>query len=189
MLAVILGLVVAAAVAHRAKALHADERSITLASLAGSFAVSDRGFFTFCVGGCAAPTNLIPVNVVQVGQQTFDDSGNFCAVVTGIGAAVIQKAPAIFSAFTVAGAVTAFDPTTGTGDVTATGYNGGSCTGAVFNSAGSTPEATVTQKIVVSQNANHIAFAAKVTRLDGTTAGHFFLGALDRQHLRQTGDD
>jgi hypothetical protein len=184
MLAAILVLA-AAIVVHRVEALHADEHGITLASLAGGFAESDSGIGTTCVGGCAAPTKLVPVNRIDVGQLTFDDSGNFCGVLIAVGAVVAgQQSPAVTSDQTIVGMITAFDSVTESGKTTFKVYTGGSCTGAVFNSNGSTFVGHGTHKIVVSQNANHIAVEiTSVTNVTGTIAGAILLGSLDRQNF------
>jgi len=186
MLAAILVLA-AAIVAHRVEALHADEDGITLASLAGGFAVSDSGIGTFCVGGCAAPTKLVPFNSIHVGQVTFDGAGNYCGVLTAVGLPVAGSSKLLpAGAATFAGTVTAFDPITQSGDITHTIYDGGSCSGAVFNGNGATIGGTVTAKIVVSQNANHLAFAARFAPATGSDphGGNFFLGAFDRQNFQ-----
>jgi hypothetical protein len=183
----ILGVVLMAAVVGRPiKALHAEEGGITLASLAGSFAASATGIETVCVGGCAAPTKLVPLNDLNVGQETLDDLGNFCGFFTFVAAPVAgTKNPASTGRLTIAGKVSAFDPVTESGDDTFSVYVGGSCTGAVFNSGGATLNATGTRKFVVSQNGNHIAFAlTSLTNVTGTIGGVFFFGTFDRQEAR-----
>jgi hypothetical protein len=185
----ILGMVLIAAVAlHPVKALCADESGITLAGLAGGWAQSDSGFATVCVGGCAAPTQLVPFKVMQVGQVTFDDSGNFCAAVTNLSAPVAGTSKVVSPlALTMVGTVTAFDPITESGDGTNKTYGGGSCTGAVFNSAGSTFRNTASLKLVVSANGNHIAIAIGNVKNVATLPvnGTILFGALDRQRFEQ----
>jgi hypothetical protein len=183
----ILGMVLIAAVVGRpVKALHADEGGIALASLAGSFATSGTGLETFCVGGCATPTKLVPLNELNVGQETLDDLGNFCGFFTFVVAPVAgTKNPASTGRVTIAGKVSAFDPVTESGDDTFSVYVGGSCTGAVFNSGGATLNTTGTRKFVVSQNGNHIVFGlTSLTNVTGTVGGVVFFGTFDRQEAR-----
>jgi hypothetical protein len=183
----ILGMVLIAAVAlHPVKALCADQSGITLAGLAGGWAESDSGFITQCVGGCAAPTQLVPFNVMLVGQVTFDDLGNFCAARTSLSAPVAGTSKVVSPvALTIVGTITAFDPITESGDGTFKFYGGGSCTGAVFNSAGSTFRGTSSIKLVVSANGNHIAMAIGNQKFAATLPinGAILFGALDRQQF------
>jgi hypothetical protein len=90
-------------------------------------------------------------------------------------------------AITIVGTITAFDPITESGDGTNKFYGGGSCTGAVFNSAGSTFRGTASLKLVVSANGDHIAIAIGNVKFATTLPinGNILFGALDRQQFEQ----
>jgi len=140
-----------------------DDQGVTLASLAGNFAGRGGGFYTACFNGAAliscssvspVPT-LVPANDSAILRTTRDAAGNFCEVITETGGRLSGAKFFNFQTRTVVGTTTSFDPTTGSGTESFSRYNGGSCSGAVWDGKG-TQTATGTDSFVVSDSGDRI---------------------------------
>src|SRR5260370_26260798 len=123
----------------------AQDDGVTLASLAGKFAGRGSGFFTLCFNAgftaqedCATAPHQVPFNQTGIFYRTGDVAGNFCGVITITTAPVFgTKFPAGVSTTTQVGTTT-FDPTTGSGTESFSGYSGESRVGADCDSRGAT---------------------------------------------------
>ncbi|MBV8891845.1 MAG: hypothetical protein JO266_07730 [Acidobacteria bacterium] len=133
----------------------ADEQGIPEPS--GTFAVSVHGSFALCLtanfapGACGASgVTTYPVSLGSVGTITYA-SGIGCESDAQVLAALPPNTlPTIVSTNThVVVRITSFDSTTGVGTASTTGYSGGSCNGADFDSSGATETSTGTIQIVV----------------------------------------
>ncbi|MBV9481569.1 MAG: hypothetical protein JO249_12580 [Acidobacteria bacterium] len=139
-----------------------DEQGIPEPS--GSYAVSVHGSFALCLnpsenfaaGACGASgVTAYPVSFEEVGTITYA-SGIGCESVYQVLAALPSSpaytAPNIVSpnAHTVV-KITSYDAATGVGTASFTGYTGGSCNGASFDSSGAIETATGTLQIVVTE--------------------------------------
>ena len=140
-----------------------DDEGVTLASLAGNFAGRGSGFFTVCFNGGAlidcsslspVPT-LVPANDSAILHVTRDAAGNSCEIITETSGRLSGAKFFNFQTRTVVGATTSFDQTTGSGTESFRRYNGGSCSGAVWDGAG-TLTATGTDSFVVSDSGDRI---------------------------------
>jgi hypothetical protein len=103
-----------------------------------------------------SPTCVV-LNVIEAGQTVRDSAGNGCG--THVAVANLSppvQAPPFVVPVTHVFKVTKYDPTTGIGDQTLTEYSGGTCNGAIFNSAGATQSVTGTLHFVVSEGGNRI---------------------------------
>ncbi len=120
----------------------------------GNFSLTVRGSeASSCAGGSCA----VVLNIIEAGATVRDASGNGC----GAHVAVVNTAPPGASAPIVATIthvfkVTHYDPGTGVGDQSLTEYFGGTCNGAIFNSAGATQVTDGTLHFVVSDGGNRI---------------------------------
>lgn len=159
-LALIMAAVLVAAASMFGPMAGTAQAQTTTASLQASYAAKSVGSLSVCTnsGGCsvASPT-VVPLNFASDAQGAADAAGNYCATATSASSPLVGSAVAAFSSTkVVTGSLTSFDSTTGQGDVTFNIYNGGSCTGAAFNSTGATLIATGTSHVVVSDSANRI---------------------------------
>ncbi len=170
-----------------------DDQGVTLASLAGNFAGRGSGFFSLCfaapitafttVVDCASVgAHPLPFNQTGIFRKTGDAAGNFCGVITITTAPVSgTKFPAGVSASTTVG-TTSFDPTTGSGTQSFSRYNGGTCSGAVFDSTGATPLGTTTSSFVVSDSGDRIeSIVTSFSTVTGSVQGNVFSTTSIRQ--------
>ena len=166
-----------------------DDQGVTLADLAGNFAGRGSGFFTRCLNvgftapeDCATAPHQVPFNQTGIFHRTSDAAGNFCGVITVATAPVSgTKFPAGVSASTTVG-TTSFDPTTGSGTQSFSRYNGGTCSGAVFDSTGATPLGTTTSSFVVSDSGDRIeSIVTSFSTVTGTVQGNVFSTTSIRQ--------
>jgi hypothetical protein len=142
----------------------ARERRVTMARLAGKFAVAGSGSFTLCLsagalGSCSSgsPVALVTMNDRLVAQLTRDAAGNGCGVATDTIVPVSGTSlPAMVTKTHSVSTITSFDPTTGTGTISRSRYLGGSCVGATFHNAGAHLLDTNTGTFVVSDSGNRI---------------------------------
>jgi len=151
-----------------------DQGGVTLASLAGKFAARGSGSLTLCFNAmhtalqdCATAPIVVPYNFARIEQETRDAAGNSCGVPTVTSAPVAGTIfPAGLSTATIVGTTT-FDPTTGSGTISLKGYHGGTCIGALFDSAGATQTNTGTFRFLVSDSGNRIeAIATSVSYMN-----------------------
>jgi hypothetical protein len=140
-----------------------DDEGVTLASVAGKFAGRGSGFFTACLNAgvlidCSTvspvPT-LVPSRDIAILHTTRYAAGNSCEVITETFGLVSGAKRFNFQTRTVVGTTTSFDPTTGSGSESFSRYHGGSCSGAVWDGAG-TLTATGTDSFVVSDSGDRI---------------------------------
>ncbi len=166
-----------------------DQGGVTLADLAGNFAGRGSGFFTRCLNAgftapedCATAPHQVPFNQTGIFHRTEDAAGNFCGVITITTAPVSgTKFPAGVSASTTVG-TTSFDPTTGSGIQSFSRYNGGTCSGAVFDSTGATLTGTTTSSFVVSDSGNRIeSIVTSFSTVTGSVQGNVFSQTAIRQ--------
>ena len=132
-------------------------RHPALARLAGNFAGRGGGFFTACINGpCFSPgSSLSPNSDTAILHTTRDAAGHSCEVITETFGRVSGEPDFNVQTRTVVGTTTTFDPTTGSGSENFSRYNGGSCSGAVWDGTG-TLTATGTDSFVVSDSGNRI---------------------------------
>jgi len=166
-----------------------DDEGVTLASLAGKFAGRGSGFFTLCFNAgftapedCATAPHQVPFNQTGIFHRTGDAAGNFCGVITVTIAPVSgTKFPAGVSASTTVG-TTSFDPTTGSGTQSFSRYNGGTCSGPVFDMTGATLTGTTTSSFVVSDSGNRIeSIVTSFSTVTGSVQGNVFSQTAIRQ--------
>jgi hypothetical protein len=126
----------------------------------GSYGLTAPGTFAVCLNpttyaeeACSTSGVLVyPITFVEVGTITYS-SGTFCESDYQVTAALPPSASpssATLNAHTV-GKLTSYDAATGTGTGEFTGYNGGSCIGASFDSRGATEVSSGTYQIVVTE--------------------------------------
>jgi hypothetical protein len=128
----------------------------------GSYAVSVHGSFALCLnpsfaaGECGASgVTAFPVSFEEVGTITYA-SGIGCESDYQVLAA-LPSSPAYTAANIVSlnahvvVKITSYDAATGVGTASTTGYTGGSCNGASFDSSGATETSTGTIQIVVTE--------------------------------------
>lgn len=150
-----------------------------LTELAGTFSFTLNGALALCLGNtpdrppalCGSPNStVVPSTVVEVGVYTFDTAGTACGTLTETEAAspVGTASPTVRVLHSVL-QTTVYDPTTGQGDASVTNYVGGQCTGATFDSTGTT---------VASNQTYHFALSSGGQRLDFVVTSHIPLAGL-----------
>ena len=101
---------------------------------------------------------VIPITAVLNGVSAFDRSSNGCTAVTEVDSNLpVDASPSRVT--TNENMVTTplnYDPTTGTGDFSLTGYTGGKCNGAAFDSTGATEISSGTSHAVVSEGGDRV---------------------------------
>jgi len=156
----------------------------------GQFAATVSGSVAVCLtpdGSAEAPCNtagglVVPLRVLFTGVSTIDKSGNSCAsmVETDTGFPVNATTPEFTPNEHAAGTVTAYDSSTGTGDLSFTGYIGGSCNGANFDSTGARKISSGTDHFVVSEQGKRIDVQLTTLTNPNNTIGHFSLSGVSR---------
>ena len=164
---------------------------------AGQFSITAQGSVTACVNpntlqleACGTLGELIvPVSIVRVGVDTFDQQGNFCVSAADVEAPNIPPLypivmpPIVTADLHVAGKVLDYDPSTGSGDYTFTTYSGGTCSGAIFNSTGATQIASGYDHIVITENGSRFdGIAIKITNPTNSILGFSYSFTGLRQH-------
>jgi hypothetical protein len=142
---------------------------IPLTALAGTYTITGSGSFAICSGPAPTFTEIpcskfipgtdisFPQTVVEVGEDTFDAKGNSCDTITEtISDFPVDFSPPIVATVHIVTHMTSYDPSTGVGDLSGTGYIGGSCNGAVFNNKGATKDGTFLNHFVASDNGKRI---------------------------------
>ena len=148
----------------------ANDGGVTLASLAGKFALKGSGFYTVCftdnfttpVDCASALHQEVRFNATVVSHGTRDAAGNSCGVTTST--ITPTDAPDYGARFptrmnftrTNVSTTASFDPTTGSGSSSFKQYLGGRCNEAVFDSTGAVLTGTGTQSFMVSDSGNRI---------------------------------
>jgi hypothetical protein len=126
----------------------------------GQYSIARHGSFADCLNpakgyaeeSCSASGVFVyPITVIAVGSITYA-SGNGCGTDTEVFSALPPNAmPSTLGPETVVVKVTKYNSTTGIGSASYTGYSGGSCDGANFDSSGATVIATATLQFVVTR--------------------------------------
>ena len=145
-----------------------DDEGTPLKALAGKYSSTAHASYALCLD----PTNnfaeiscadnkakVFPETEVDVGNGTQDASGNSCTTYTGtISDQPPDVSPPIVAVFQVVSKDTSFDPATGAGDGTYTGYTGGKCVGADFDSGGATKVVSGGFHFVISDHRKRVDF-------------------------------
>jgi hypothetical protein len=147
------------------KQVTADQGWTPLEQVAGTYAFTDQGSIavcldqqTFALVHCGSAGSIVaPLSILHVGVITYDIEGNSCEKFTETETHLPVNAspPAVF-VLHVAGKITNYDPTTGTGDASFTEYVGGQCHGATFDSKNATVAGTGTYHFAVSNRGKRI---------------------------------
>ena len=141
-------------------------------------------------GSCdAAGVVLVPVSIVRNGVDTIDQQGNYCASAADVETPnlpplyPIVVPPMVTTNLHIAGKVLDYDPITGTGDITFTTYDGGTCASATFSGAGATQVASGYDHFVVTEKGSRIdGIATLITNPTNSIAGFSYSTRALRQH-------
>jgi hypothetical protein len=130
----------------------------------GQYSIARHGSFAVCLNpttyadeACSTSGVFVyPVTDIAVGSITYkSDTG--CGTDTEIFSALPPSAlPSSLGPETVVVKVTNYSSTTGVGAASYTGYSGGSCIGASFNSSGATVIASGTLEFVVTEGGQRV---------------------------------
>jgi hypothetical protein len=145
-----------------------DDEGNPLEALAGKYSSTAHASYALCLD----PTNnfaeiscadnkakVFPETEVDVGSGTQDAKGNSCTTYTGtISDQPPDVSPPLVAVFEVVSKDTSFDPTTGSGDGTYTGYAGGKCVGADFDKNGATKVVSGGFHFVISDHRKRVDF-------------------------------
>jgi hypothetical protein len=156
----------------------------------GQFATTVSGSLAICLtpdGSAEEACNtggglVIPVTVLIKGVSAIDQSGNSCAstVETDAGFPVNATTPIFTPNEHAAGTVTTYDSSTGTGDLSFSGYIGGSCNGATFDSTGARKVSSGTHHFVVSEQGKRIDVRLTTLTNRNNAIGDFSLSGVNR---------
>jgi hypothetical protein len=118
-----------------------ERGQIPLRKLAGTYAFTSHGSLTVCLANtpphapvsCGSPHAIVvPLTLQDLGVDTRDDQGNSCGTLTETASDLpVDVSPPTAVVVHFAATTTSYDPTTGTGDESVTGYVGGQCHGAI----------------------------------------------------------
>jgi len=159
--AAVLAVAVVAAVVGRAFAgERGHNEGIALEDLAGQFSSTGQGTIYACVSTtapfppakCGSNGSVaVPTTILQIGVAARDEDGNSCSTVTQVfsNLPLDVTPPLVLQAINVNKTVS-YDPATGTGDLSGTGYSGGKCVGAAFDSTGATATINFTSHFAAS---------------------------------------
>jgi hypothetical protein len=183
--AVLFGMLAVATLATSAGAQSIPEPS-------GQYSIARHGSFAVCLNpaanyadeSCSASgVFAYPVTVIAVGSITYE-SGIGCGTDTEIFSALPPSAlPSTLGPETVVVKVTNYSSTTGVGAASYTGYSGGSCNGASFDSSGATVIASGTLQFVVTEGGKQVEIT--FTQLTNPTSSLGSVSLFDTD-LKQT---
>jgi hypothetical protein len=156
----------------------------------GTFAMRGTGSIAICLDpatfkeqACTTKGVVDVFTVLQVGTLTADQEGNICQTIveTDSSLPLDTTPPLVTRNNNFVGTVTKYEPKTGTGDASFTGYSGGTCRGAIFDATGATQTGTGTTHFVASENGKRID--TLITSLANSTdsVGDFSLSTVDRK--------
>jgi hypothetical protein len=140
-----------------------DARAAQSAPPPGSAEETIQGSVTVCFQpGTTTPESCSDsgvttavVSFLEVGQVTWDVNGNACA--SGVETiSVPGSAVAITQHANLVAKLVNYDAATHSGDGTGTGYSGGKCVGASFDSSGATVRSDAAFHFVISQNGKRL---------------------------------
>jgi hypothetical protein len=160
-------------------------------TLQGSLAICLNST-TFAQVSCStagtAGVAVFPISVLINGVVTGDAAGNSCAAVTEVDSdlPVDASPPTVTANEHSAGKILNYDSTTGTGDLSFTGYIGGTCSGATFDSAGATKLSSGTVHFVVTDNGKRIDFLITTLTNPAGSIGDFSLSGTNLMQTRSS---
>jgi len=165
-----------------------DGGGIPLSTLAGRYESTVPATEALCLDpmsfmeeSCATAGKLvITFSALAQGSATFDQKGNACATFTEVISNLpLDASPPQVSVVHIAATMVNYDPASGTGDEPFTGYSGGKCKGAVFDSTGATVLNTGNLHIVASGGGKRIdgVFTSLTDAVGGV--GDFSASAVD----------
>jgi hypothetical protein len=168
----------------------AQDTSVNIPLRAGQFSNVTTGSLAICLNAtltvevaCTSKGAVaFPLTVLNIGNGTGDAQGNLCisSVETDTSIPPNIFPPIVTPNEHTVGKITDYDPHTGTGDDTFTGYAGGHCNGASFVKDGATKLSSGTGHFVVSENGNRVdGLATKLTNPIGSI-GDFSLYTVSR---------
>ncbi|HKA56832.1 MAG TPA: hypothetical protein VKJ47_24570 [Candidatus Binatia bacterium] len=175
------------------RSVAADQGYTPLEEVAGTYAFTGHGSLAVCLANtppsfppatCGSPGSIVvPLTLEDVGVETIDAAGNTCATVTETEAGFpISAAPTTVLIAHIAGPLTSYDPRTGTGEGSFTGYVGGQCRGAIFDSTGATVVSTGTSHFAASDRGKRIDFmVTSITNAAGSLGGFSISGTEVRE--------
>ena len=160
---------------------------------AGQFSFTSQGSFAICLDPstfaqepCTTGGALVlPLTVLDNGASVFDEFGNSCTTYTQVDTDLPADAspPSVTANIHIAGKPLDYDSSTGIGDNSITGYTGGSCNGATFDSSGATEIYRATGHFVVSEGGNRLDSIITALTNPANSIGAFSASGTD---LRQT---
>jgi len=126
---------------------------IPLKALAGNYSFTCQGSLAVCLNpGTGGPVDcptfsgplVEPLTYLGVGALTRDANGHSCSTfIDGTSSLPVGKTPPSVSLVQASpGTTSNYDPATGTGDISFTGYSGGKCNGSTFDSSSATETGT-----------------------------------------------
>jgi hypothetical protein len=141
---------------------------ISVEDLAGVYSFTDSGSYSVCLDLSKKPPAVedcgtkgafaLPQTYLAVGALTRDDNGNSCGAWTAVNSSLpVDNTPPLVAVLGHAvGKISNYDPETGTGDFSLTGYRGGKCNGSTFDSTGATETETDTAHFAASNGGKRI---------------------------------
>jgi len=168
----------------------ADQRAeagegIPLKALAGNYSFTTPGSYSICLDpktfagvDCATFSGplVVPFTYVAVGALTRDNKGNSCGTWTEVSSVPVGNTlpltpPIVGMGTHAVGKISAYDPTTGTGDINFTNYQGGKCNGSAFDSTGATETQTNASHFAASNGGKRmdLVFTSAIAFVTGTT--------------------
>lgn len=187
-------LVIATIVAARAVTVHAG-KSGGIPLRAGKFSASVQGTFAVCLDpntfapeSCSTGGALIfPLSLLQNGSGTSDQQGNACANYTEVDTALPPSTfpPTVTTNEHNVSKFIDYDPTSGTGDVSSTGYVGGTRNGATFDSTGATQTSSSTAHVVLSNDGNRSDFIVTQVTNPTNSIGSFSISGFNLGQTKQ----
>ena len=167
------------------------------AAMAGSIPLP-KGQYSQTVSGsialCLNPTTfaeeacnttgvlVVPLTALSTGIVGYDKNANSCVTVVEVDAnsPVDASPPFVTTDEHAVGTLKHYDSSTGVGDVLFTGYTGGSCNGASFDSTGATEISSGTSHFVVSEQGKRIDFLITSLTNPSNALGDFSLSGVSR---------
>jgi len=167
-------LIILAACTSQTALAQSTGTGVNLPLKAGQFSTTTTGSVAICLNpttfveeACTTTGALaVPLTVVSVGNGTGTAQGRGCEsiVETDSNFPVDASPPFVAPNEHIVFTITHYDPTTGAGNDSFTGYVGGHCNGANFDSTGATKISSGTGHFNVSENGNRVdGLATKLT--------------------------
>jgi hypothetical protein len=143
----------------------------------GHFSLTVQGTEASCSGA-----SCITLNIIEVGSSVRDGSGNACGTHTAVVNTVPPSAAApIVVPVTHVMKVIHYDPNAGTGDMSLNEYSGGTCNGAIFNSAGASQVVTGILHFAISDGGTRVDSIVTSLSLTGGGPGGYSITFTERQ--------